>query len=208
MKREMEDIIIKEFEADLSNLGAIKKLKAYKANYDFEVQNLEEDKAKLREAKEVGQAQSKDTFSFQDDALKNRMIQKSFWVGDADQTRMLALKCYEDQKQHDRPSSKMICPADKKHKISTKTLFPLTFKSGFDCFSCRNKLGFQKIVALKTCSHVHCKDCLKDFCGKTMTCTCGKPFLAGDVVKIDEAKSAFATHNQVEASTYNPAFGA
>jgi hypothetical protein len=39
-----------------------------------------------------------------------------------------------------------------------------------------------------------------------MTCTCGVKFLPGDVIKMEESKSSFATHNKVEASTYKPAF--
>lgn len=205
-KREIEEKKIEDFEQDMNSLGNLKKLKVYKKKYDQETTLTDEDKKKLKDARDIKNNNRNDTFSFENSEMKTKLIQNSFWVAEADKGRLLALQSAKDGNPEKKPSGKMICPADNKHKIKTKTIYPLEFKNGFNCFSCANKLGFQKIVALKTCSHVHCKDCLKDFCVKTMTCTCGKKFLPGDVIKMQEGKSSFATHNKVEASVYKPAF--
>ena len=205
-KREAEEQELKNFENDMNHLGAIKKLKIYKQEYMVETCLTDEERNKLKQVQEVQNKNKIDAFNFDNSEMKKKLIQNSFWMGEADQRRQLALESAKDTAMEKKPSSKMICPGDGKHTIKMKNIYPLEFKNGFNCFSCGNKLGFQKIVALKSCSHVHCKDCLKDFCVKDMTCTCGKKFLAGDVIKMEESKSSFASHNNVEASVYNPAF--
>lgn len=191
----------------MNQLGTLKKLKVFKKNYEIQTTLTEEQKKELKDKHDIKTDKRNDTFSFDNSEMKSRLIQNSFWVAEADTSRLLALKNASDANPEQKPSSKMICPGNNKHKIKTKTIYPLLFKNGFNCFSCANKLGFQKIVALKTCSHVHCKDCLKDFCLQTKTCTCGVKFLPGDCIKMEEGQSSFATHNKVEASSYNPAFG-
>jgi hypothetical protein len=184
----------------------LKKLKVYKQTYDNKITKTEEERKKLEDKHLIATDKRNDTFSFENGKMKSKLIQKSFWVAEADKNRVLALKSAKDANPEKKPSSKMICPGDGKHKIKMKNIYPLNFKNGFNCHSCSKKLGFQKIVALKTCGHVHCKDCLKDFCVQTMTCTCGVKFLSGDCIKMEESKSSFAKHNKVEASTYKPAF--
>lgn len=122
---------------------------------------------------------------FDNSGLKKRLIQSSFWMGEADESRLALLDDVNNRKVDKKPSKKMTCPADNRHRIKSKTLYPLRFgEDGFNCFSCKNKLGYQKIVALITCGHVLCKSCLDEFYAETSTCACGKKYLPGDVIQM------------------------
>lgn len=172
----------------------------------MQISMTEEDKQRYNTEQMVKSITEKSTLALDNHDLKKDLIQSSFWMAESDRTRLLDLKVAKEKQIDKKPSKKMICPGDNKHRIKAKTLYPLKFEKGFVCFACNKKLAFQKIISLRTCGHVMCMDCFKDFCMKGKSCLCGKPFLPGDVIKMKETMSSFSAHNDVEASVYQPAF--
>lgn len=172
----------------------------------MEISMNEEEKKKYEKEELVKILTKKNTLALDNQDLKKDLIQSSFWMAESDRARLTQLKIAKEKQPDKKPSKKMMCPGDNKHKIKAKTVYPLNFVNGFNCFACKKKLGFQKIISLRTCGHVMCFDCFKDFCKTEGQCLCGKGFLTGDVIKMVEAKSSFSVHNEVEASVYNPSF--
>lgn len=205
-KRDLEELQIAQFERDNIDLGKIKKLKTYKQNYDMEISMNEDDKKRRDKELMVKALTQKSTLALDNHDLKKDLIQTSFWMAESDRSRLTALKIAKDKQEEKKPSKKMVCPGDNKHKIKAKTVYPLKFDKGFICFACNKKLAFQKIVSMRTCGHVMCMECLNDFCLKGKACLCGKAFLPGDIIKMEETKSSFSLHNDVEAKVYQPAF--
>ncbi len=203
----MDNASIIEFENDSVRFGAIKKIKAFKKDYDNDVNLDENDKEVLKTENMIKAITNKPVLEFDNHDLKKELIQNSFWMSESDDARVRALELARLNSKDVPPSKKMRCPGDNKHKIKVKKIFPLRFgEDGFNCFACKNKLGYQKIVAITTCGHTMCQKCYQDFCADSTSCSCGKRFKAGDVINMQETKSSFSSHNKVEAEKYQPAF--
>lgn len=172
----------------------------------MEISMDKDDKLKYQKQQLVKALTHVDILALDNHDLKKDLIQSSFWMAESDRSRLMDLKVAKEMQKDEKPSKKMICPGDNRHKIKAKTVYPLKFVNGFNCFACGKKLAFQKIASLRTCGHVTCMECLEDFCLKDKSCLCGKKFLPGDVIKMEETKSSFSLHNDVEAKAYQPAF--
>lgn len=69
---------------------------------------------------------------------------------------------------------KLNCPVSKdvssSHHIKIKELIKLKLEENelkeYICWICHKGLIHQKVVALKTCGHVMCKECVKQYCGE------------------------------------------
>ena len=206
-KREYEEMQVTEFERDNIQLGALKKVKTYRKRFEMDSTMTDEDKQKLEKKALIKAITHHETLALGNHDIKKNLIQTSFWMAESDRGRIKALEDASRLKKDKKPSSKMICPADNKHKIKVKTLYPLKFEGeGFHCFASKSKLTYQRVVALKTCGHVMTMDCFKAFCKDSGMCLCGKHFLPGDVIEMEQGKTSFSAHNKVEAEVYQPSF--
>jgi hypothetical protein len=205
-KRRVDEIERTEFEKDTLELGNLEKVKQHMK--EFTIKSKFDDKAleKLETEKTIEQIKFKYTLGFDNRELKRELVQSSFWMADSKDTRELGP---EDVKSLaiQQVKSVMLCPADNLHPIKIKDLFPLHFEgNNFTCFASKKKLGFQKIVALRTCGHLYIEEYFKSYVGASSVCLCGKKFFEGDVIKMESAKSSFAEHNPVVATVYQPSF--
>lgn len=211
-KREKSEQAVAEFEKDHFELGKLKKLKAHNANFNYRVKTDERQKEEDRKQNVIDTIQHKETLSFDNVDLKKRLIQTSFWMAESDKHRLEDLKKYSIKGMEPRPKRILRCPADNTHQIKIKKIYPLNFGAGTGpelyCKACNKQLGFQKITALRSCGHVMCRSCFREYCEKEeqKMCICGKRYLGGDIIPLIEGMSSFANHNEVVAKKYSPAF--
>jgi hypothetical protein len=153
------------------------------------------------------------TLHFSDRDTKSGLIQTSFWMPESDHARIEDLQVAMIQNPETAPCQDMICPADAKHTIKVKKLYPLKLEKvdgSFNCFACKKKLMFQKIKGLLTCGHVMCADCVDRYCqegeGERKHCVCGERWKEGDCVGLSESGSSYTLHNETEVKKYTYAF--
>ena len=103
------------------------------------------------------------------------------------------------------PSKSLCCPIfDKgdlstRHQIKLKELTSLHFNTDLTCWFCSKTLQHQKISVLKSCGHVYCTSCLKQYCKQSCT-HCEKK--NEGVINLKETGSSYAAHNKVESKVY------
>eukprot|EP00347_Sterkiella_histriomuscorum_P009633 403340461 len=152
---------------------------------------------------------------------KQDWIKTSFWAPDNQP------KAKDDE--INAPSKKMKCPAVKdnnSHSIKLKELVNLKLDENenhkFVCWICKKALGHQKIVSIKKCGHVMCKECVLSYCkldsdnhqsskqlndnDKFGCSVCSKTFERKDIIEMKESGSSFSSHSKVEASIQKPSF--
>jgi nitric oxide synthase-interacting protein len=206
-KRKVEEKETKEFEKDAFELGALKKIKDHQKEFKIKSMFTDEDYEKMHKEQIIAQIKDKKTLGFDNHELKKELIQSSFWMAESSNDRLALLEKTKQNAENSKPKEHVICPGDNKHHLKLKELFPLKFENGqFVCYASKKHLKFQKIVGLRTCGHVYTQEHFDKLVKMNKACLCGKPFLEGDVIRLESARSAFCEHNEVEAKIYEPAF--
>lgn len=213
-KREFNDLKTLEFEREQFELESIKKIKEIGEKFYQDTALSQKDIEILEKKKQIDSIRNKMTLGFNNKDMKKELIQTSFWMAEADKSRMEDIQKAAIENPEKPPSQDMLCPADGKHAIKLKRLYPLKLEKvdgSYNCFFCQKKLMFQKIKGLVTCGHVMCADCVDKYCTECETegeklCLCGKKWKKGDCIALNESLSAFSFHNEVEVSRYTPAF--
>ena len=112
-----------------------------------------------------------------------------------------------------KPVAKISCPATMEHGISLKKLVKLNFQEiiqgEWGCPCClKTFINGSKISAIKTCGHVYCSTCLKEFV-KNKSCIsdgCLVLVKEKDILQIESGSTSFSSSGKVESVIYTPAF--
>ncbi|KAG0202509.1 hypothetical protein BGX28_004997 [Mortierella sp. GBA30] len=189
-------------------LGAAEQTKNSKKR-PFELDEVELERISKQERTEIAKA-------IEEEAKSKKPVLPSFWVPSLTpsnkKTEFKATKLHT-----------MCTATDKEHKLSLKNLIPVKFELSVEdhdeseaknikgsaiCPVCRK--GFTnttKMSILKSCGHVYCDSCCKQFIKKDGKCqTCGQKTKEKDIIAMTGEGSGFSGGGAKEAKKFDVAF--